>query len=120
MSKIHDSYLDLLLTGIANDTVNVHFCSAQPADYAGIAAVSLGSTTDFTIGAKKNGDTSGRAIPVTVNTGTMSSTGTATHAVLDNNVDTLIVAVALSTSKAYDATDGFNSNEFDIGVSDPA
>jgi ABC-type uncharacterized transport system permease subunit len=81
--------LDPSLDGIAACNVQ-HFCSALPANYAGIAALSLGSVsmtpvTDYT---KAAGDVSGRKVTVAAKSGVaVVTTGTATHLVLARTTD---------------------------------
>ena len=81
MTLMSDAVADGALDVIATCT-RVSACSSQPANYAGIAAVSLGSYTltagdgngDWTIA---NGDTSGRKITLGAQSG---NNGTATGA----------------------------------------
>ena len=67
--SVPDAVMDLPLDDIATSTA-VHYCSAEPANHAGIAAVSLGTLVidsgDFT---KAVGDTSGRKLTFGAQTG---------------------------------------------------
>jgi hypothetical protein len=102
--NLHDNVFDAALDEIATCTA-VHACSAEPANHAGIAAVSLGSYTltagagngDWTIA---NGDTSGRKITLGAqsgNNGTATGAadflaftdGTTMKAVIDGDGDTI-------------------------------
>lgn len=104
MAKFADptTVLDAGLNGIAACNVQ-HFCSSQPATYAGIAAVSLGSVsmtpvTDYTLA---NGDVSGRKVTVTAKSGVaVGTTGTATHLVLALTTDSTLRLVTTCTSQA--------------------
>lgn len=77
--KWDDTVYDAALAEIAEANA-AHICSAEPANHAGIAAVSLGSYTttagsgngDWTIG---NGDTSGRKLTLGAQSGN-NATGT--------------------------------------------
>lgn len=79
--NIHDDVYDAALDKIATCTA-VHACTSEPANHAGIAAVSVGSYTltagdgngDWTIA---NGDTNGRKITLGAQSG---NNGTATGA----------------------------------------
>lgn len=79
--NLHNDVYDAALDELATATV-VHACSAEPANHAGIAAVSLGSYTltagdgngDWTIA---DGDTSGRKLTLAAQSG---QNGTATGA----------------------------------------
>ncbi len=114
---ISDTVFDAALTEIATCT-HLVFCSAQPANYAGIAAVTLASVTltagagngDYTIA---NGDTSGRKLTVAEQTGiTPSANGTVTYAVLDDGAEML--ANVQITSQAVETTQTWTSPAFDV------
>jgi hypothetical protein len=104
MAKAADSttVLDAALNGVAACNVQ-HVCSAQPANYAGIAAVSLGSVsmtpvTDYTLA---TGDVSGRKVTTAAKTGVaISTTGTATHLVLALTTDSTLRIVTTCASQA--------------------
>jgi hypothetical protein len=104
MAKLADptTVLDAALNGIAACNVQ-HVCSAQPANFAGIAAVSLGSVsmtpvTDYTLA---TGDVSGRKITVTAKSGvSVTATGTATHLVLALTSDSTLRFVTTTASQA--------------------
>ena len=77
--NLHDNVFDAALDEIATATA-VHACTAEPANHAGIAAVTVGNYTitagagngDWTIA---NGDTSGRKITLGAQSGN-NATGT--------------------------------------------
>lgn len=84
--KYDDTVLDGALA-VADNATTVHVTSAEPANHAGIAAVSLADIAvtagagngDYTIG---NGDTSGRKLRLLAQAGvTVDANGTATHVV---------------------------------------
>lgn len=112
-----DSYFDYI------DQCNImHVCSAEPANYAGIAAVSLADValtpdTDFT---KANGDTNGRKVTIAAKTGvTVDNSGTATHVVLARTTDSTMRYVTTCTSQALTAGNTVNFPAWDIEVADP-
>lgn len=85
--KADNAFYDAALGWLRDNTVRMAACSAEPANYAGIAAVKLAEATlasgDFTIA---NGDTSGRKVTVAAKSGvTIDTSGTANHIVLHNN-----------------------------------
>lgn len=87
-----DSVLDAALDKIATATRQT-LCSAQPANFAGIAAVMLADNVvdagDFT---KANGDVSGRKLTVAAQAGvTVDTSGDATHVCLDDGTTLLHV-----------------------------
>jgi hypothetical protein len=104
MAKAVDSttVLDVALNAVAACNVQ-HFTSAQPANFAGIAAVSLGNVsmtpvTDYTLA---TGDVSGRKVTTATKSGvTVGTTGTATHLVLANTTDSTLRLVTTVTSQA--------------------
>ena len=96
MSKsVANDVLDAALTEIATSTT-LTVCSAEPANYAGIAAVTLASVTvagaDFTIA---DGTTSGRKTTVAEQAGvSISASGDATHVALDDGTRLQYVTTA--------------------------
>lgn len=123
MAKVlADAVLDAALAKVATCT-KLTFCSSQPANYAGIAAVKL---VDVTLTAGDgNGDyviaddTSGRKLTVGAQTGmTPSANGTVTYAVLDDGA-TLLAATTV-TSQAVTTAQTWNSPAFKISIADPS
>ncbi|MHC1728068.1 MAG: hypothetical protein AB9866_19040 [Syntrophobacteraceae bacterium] len=122
MAKLfHDDVLDAALDKLATCT-HLTFCSSQPANYAGIAAVALAAAT-LTAG-DGNGDyviaddTSGRKLTVGAQTGmTPSANGTVTYAVLDDGT-TLLNATTV-TSQAVTTAQTWNSPAFKLAIADP-
>lgn len=105
------------------DQCNImHVCSGEPANYAGIAAVSLADValtpdTDFT---KANGDTSGRKVTVAAKTGvTVDNSGTATHIAIARTTDSTLRYVTQCTSQVLTAGNTVNVPAWDIEVADP-
>jgi hypothetical protein len=105
----------------------LYVCSAEPANYAGIAAVTLvGPVTltpgdgngDFTVGA---GDVSGRKVTVAAQNGaTVDASGTATHVVLATGGATdLLRYVTTCTSQAVTSGNTANVGAWDIEIEDP-
>ncbi|MFA6290239.1 MAG: hypothetical protein WC637_00580 [Victivallales bacterium] len=96
--KIPDAVMDLALANIADNGETLYLCSDEPANYAGIAAVSLGSVAltegdgngDFTIA---DGTTSGRKLTLAQQTVAGTANGTATHAVIADETGELIKAI---------------------------
>jgi hypothetical protein len=78
MALIANDVFDAALNEIATGTT-IHICSAEPANFAGIAAVSLGTATPSFTG-PADGDVSGRKITIdAVTNGSVTSTDTATR-----------------------------------------
>lgn len=105
------------------DQCNImHLCSAEPANYAGIAAVSLADValtpdTDFT---KANGDVSGRKVTIAAKSGVVvDASGTATHVVIARTTDTTLRLVTTCTSQAVTAANTVNFPAWKHEVLDP-
>lgn len=112
MAKFADptTVIDPALDGIAQCD-RQYICSAQPANFAGIAAVQLAvvtmtPVTDYT---KAAGDTSGRKVTVAAKSGvSITASGTATHLVLGRTTDSTLRFVTTCTSQAV--TSGNTAN----------
>jgi len=123
--KIPDDVKDKSLEDIADNGDTLDLCTAEPANFAGIAAVSLGQVTltegdgngDYTIG---DGDASGRKLTVAVQAVTGTGTGTATHIVISDSVAEVIKAITTGSIPVVD-TEVVNLEAFDIcEIRDPS
>ena len=121
--SVHNDVLDAALAEIATATRMVA-CSAEPANFAGIAAVALADITltagvgggDYTVA---DGDTSGRKLTVAAQSGvTIDTSGTATHVSLDDG--TTLQYVTTCTSQGLTAANTVNFPAFDIEIADPS
>lgn len=117
----HDDVLDAALAKVATATRLV-VTSAQPANFAGIAAVALADVTmtagagngDYTLA---NGDTSGRKLTVVAqNAVPVDASGTATHVCLDDG--STLLQVTTCTSQALTAGNTVNVPAYDIEFAD--
>jgi hypothetical protein len=116
--EIMDAALDVIATATRMDV-----CSAQPANFAGIAAVALADVTldsgDFTLA---NGDVSGRKVTIGAQNGVLIDTsGTATHVALSRVSDSTLLLVTTCTSQALTAngSNTVNVPAFDDEIADP-
>lgn len=113
-----DTVLDAALADIAL-SVTQHVCSAQPANHAGIAAVSLADVT-VTAGlgggdwsAATNGDVSGRKTTMAAQSAVpIDATGTATHVAYTTG--TVLKHVTTCTSQALTSGNTVNVPAHDI------
>lgn len=119
---VSNDVLDAALAEVATATRLV-VCSAEPANFAGIAAVALADVAltagngngDFTIA---DGDASGRKVTVTQQSAVpIDSTGTATHVVLDDGVTLLYVTTC--TSQALTSGGTVTVPAWDVEIADP-
>jgi len=113
----NDVVLDAALDKIATATRMV-VTSAQPANFAGIAAVALADVVvdsgDFT---KANGDTSGRKVTVAAQSGVnVDTSGTATHVCLDDG--TTLLHVTTMTGQALTSGNTANIGAYDVEFAD--
>ena len=116
-----DSVLDAALAKVATATRMV-VTSAQPANFAGIAAVALADVVmtagagngDYTLA---NGDVSGRKLTVAAQSGVnVDASGTATHVCLDDG--TTLLQVTTCTSQALTSGNTVNVPAYDIEFAD--
>lgn len=120
--KIHNDVLDAALAEIAT-AVRMVVTSAEPADFAGIAAVALADVTltpgdgnDFTIA---DGDTNGRKVTVAQQADIpIDASGTATHVCLDDGATLLLVTTC--TSQALTSGGTVTVPAFDDEIADPS
>lgn len=115
---IPDAIIDLMLAEA--EGTNIHVCSAEPANYAGIAAVELATDTITGSYAKANGDTSGRKNTLPAQSDLdIDSSGTATHVAISNGSDTLLL-VTTCTSQALTSGGTVSTSAFAHEIRDPA
>jgi len=118
-----DAVLDVILTDIALSSI-LHVCSGEPANYAGIAAVSLADVVltpgdgngDFTIA----DHTSGRKLTVAIQSNIdIDVSGTATHVVLAVTASSTLKQVTTCTSQALVDTGTVTVPAYIVSVADP-
>lgn len=119
MAYINDAAFDAALNYIVTNGTRFELCSAEPANYAGIAAVALGNKTSLSIGSPANGAVSGRRVTVAaITNGTVTATGTATHWAIHNGSNTLVASGSLSASQVVTSGNTFTNSAFDITIPD--
>ncbi len=118
-----DLMLDASLAYVAASTI-LHVCSGEPANYAGIAAVSLADVVltagdgngDFTIA----NDTSGRKVTIAQQADIdIDASGNATHIALASTGDSLLRYVTTCTTQALVDTGTVTVPAFKINIADP-
>ena len=119
--KVEDYFLDGYL-GFLDNCTTLHVTSAEPANHAGIAAVSLASVVltagagngDYTIA---NGDTNGRKLTVLQQSSiSITASGTATHVVLTDGTN---IWCTTCTSQVLTSGGTITVNAFDVEIADP-
>lgn len=117
-----NSTIDPLLIEVATAS-RLTVLSAEPANFAGIAAILLASVAvtpgdgngDFVI---SDGDTNGRKIRVAAQTSiSITASGTATHVALDDGTD--LIYVTTCTSQALTSGGTVTVPLWDVEVADP-
>ena len=120
--SVHDDVLDASHTKTATGT-RATVCSGQPANFAGIAAVSLADVTltagvgngDWTVG---DGDVSGRKITLAQQAGVpINNTGTATHYAIDDG--SILLRVTTCDSQLLTAGGTVTIPAIDFEIADP-
>lgn len=117
--QVHDDVLDAALNEIATAT-RMMVTSAEPANFAGIAAVALADHV-MTGGDYSNadGDTNGRKVTVAQQADVdIDTTGTATHICLDDGSTLLYVTTC--DSQALTSGNTVTIPAFDIEIADPS
>jgi hypothetical protein len=114
---ISTAVFDAALDKIATCT-RLTFCSALPANFAGIAAVLLASKTVAGGAFTKAADASGRKVTVAAQTAmTPAANGTITYACLDDG--TTLHAWTTVTSQAVTTAQTWDSPAFKFNILDP-
>ena len=118
MPYLNDLVLDSGLAYATTNGTRLDVCSSEPANYAGIAAVSLGNDT-VTTGSAANGSPNGRAVTVAaITAGSITATGTASHWALSDGAGVLIAANALSASQSVTIGNPFTLDATIITIAD--
>jgi len=116
MAYINDEVFDAGLDYATANGTRMDICSSEPANYAGIAAVSLGNKAGLTVGAAQAGAVDGRRVVVpAITDGSVTADGTAAFWALSDATAVLIASGALSASQVVT-----NGNTFTLGTTDIA
>jgi hypothetical protein len=119
MAKLDNAVFDAALNEVATAT-RLTICSSDPANYAGIAAVLLGSKTSPGFTGPADGDVSGRKITINaISDGSVTVTGEATHWALDDG-STLLASGDLASSQEVTNGNTFTLTATDIELRDPS
>ena len=116
----HTAVMDVGLTTIKTGAIRMIFTSSAPANYAGIAALTLITQTIASGDMTLADDTSGRKLTVAAKTGmTPSANGTVTYVCLTDN-SSIWYAGTTVTSQAVTTSQTWNSPAFKIAaIADP-
>lgn len=123
----NDAGLDAALAWFADCDI-IHLCKSQPANYAAIAAASLGSVAltpgtsggDFSLA---DGDSSGRKLVVAaqdIAAATASDAGSTLHAVLAKSTDSTLRYVTTVAAQPITSGNPIQIGTWKIEIADPA
>ncbi len=120
--QVHNDVLDAMLAEIATGN-QLTVCSAEPANFAGIAALLLAEVVltaglgggDYTAA---DGDTNGRKVTVAQQAAmAIDNTGDATHIAIDDG--TTLLYVTTCTTQGLTSGGTVTVPEWDIEIADP-
>lgn len=124
--SVHNDVLDAALAHLADNGTRMDICATEPTTFTEATSTnSLGNTAltagdgngDYTIA---DGDTSGRKVTVSAQTGiSIDTTGTADHLAITNGTDTLLYVTTI-TSQGVTSGNTADTNAWDVEVADPA
>ena len=122
MASMADAVFDAALSYIQTNTDKLHVCSSEPANFAGVAGVSLGNKATPTVGSPGDRTGGGRKVTFSAITdGTITASGTAAYvAVVDEGGSLLLFTKALDSTQAVTNGNPFTLNSFDVGFPDPS
>lgn len=118
MPVLADAALDAAIGYVVSNGTYLALCSAEPANYAGIAAVRLAQDATVVPAAASDGAVNGRRTIIPAQQCVATASGTATHWVLHNNSSILVASNALSTPVAITSGLTYETPAFSITVSD--
>lgn len=120
MAFLTDNAMDEGLDYLTAHGTRIDICSSEPANYAGISAVSLGNKTSLTVGAATNGGTSGRKVVVpAITNGTVTASGTAAFWVLSDGSAELLASKSLASTQGVTSGNTFTLPAINITIPDP-
>lgn len=118
-ATISDGVFDAALNFLETNGTVVHITSADPTNWAGLAAVTLGNATACTYTGPNDGASGRKTILDAITAGDVTGTGTATHFAITNGSDTVYVVQALSSSQGVTDGNTFTLTACTIQLSDP-
>ena len=119
--RVFDAGLEKLGTA-AGEAEILHLCSAEPANYAGIAAVDLGNDNgELTISTPADRAGGGRESTVTaIANGDVTGTGTVNFWAIADITNTRLLSTGAAGPQAVTSGNSFTLTSFKVGIPDPA
>ena len=121
MSFLHDDVRDNGLQDLTDSTSTLHICSQEPATWLEATdTYTLGNKNTPSVSAPQDGSADGRRVVISAITdGDVTTSGTATHyALVDNVAEKLLATESLSDSVEVSADTLFTLTEFSITIPD--
>ena len=118
-ATIADAVFDAALNFLGTNGTEVHITSADPTNWAGLAAVDLGNETACSYTGPAD-HTSGRKITLdAITDGDVTDTDTATHFAITNGSDAVYVIQELASSQGVTSGNKFTLTAVIIALPDP-
>ena len=118
-ATLSDGFFDAALNFLETNGTVVHICSADPTNWAGLAAVTLGNETACSYTGPED-HTSGRKTTLdAITDGDVTDTETATHFAITNGSDTVYVIQELNASQSVTSGNKFTLTACIIAIPDP-
>lgn len=118
MAFLNDNAFDNGLAWVQANGTRINICSAEPASFAGIAAVNLGNKT-VSVGAPQNGAIDGRRVVVpAITDGAVTASGTASHWALSDGSGVLVATGPLSATQVVTNGNSFSLDAISIALRD--
>jgi hypothetical protein len=118
-NRVYDNGLSVLDT----EANRLDLCSAEPTTYTEATSTNtLGNTTNISISAPEDGDTSGRKVTLAAVAGaSITASGTATYIAITDTVNSrLLLTVDVTPSQAVVSGNTFSLTSVDIEIPDPS
>ena len=118
MAYISDLVFDSGLSYATTNGTKINICSAEPVNFAGIAAVDLGNDT-VVIPSPEAGAVSGRRVVVpAITAGTVTATNTASFWALSDGTTTLVASGTITTPQVVTSGNTFTLDAISITIPD--
>lgn len=118
-ATISDGVFDAALNYLETNGTVVHITSADPTNWAGLAAVTLGNETGCTYTGPADGTSGRKTVLDAITSGSVTGTGTASHFAITNGTDTVYVVQELSATQSVTSGNTFTLTACTIQLSDP-
>jgi len=116
MAYIRQAALDAGLTNIRGAITHLYICSSEPASFAAVSGVALGSKAGPSLGAIGAGTPNGRQFQIdAISDGSVTDTGTASHwALTDDTGEELLATGELATPQGVTSGNTFTRTAFTV------